>query len=485
MKANKFRKYIEYEILQIDKKIITLTNNKETIRAKAEKVVTKQNMKDLKSIYNSKYKRNIFNFFIRPSREKIIDFYIEEKKKEYDKEIEYLISKRQEFNETLESFKDGLFTLPFHPCTETLNLYLKYASENNIDSIEFVNQVLLLIKLNTLLYDNKLERQNQMQSNLSSLYNDFLNIKDKKTLKSAKFIIKKIFYKTTTKNEELNDYLNKVLEEYEAERIDPKNNPYRAIIKEVKKPENIERYRQQFILKEYMKNEKETILTKEIIQSLSESKLKIISEALELAKSINNKNIIIIIKRAIEDIISMEKYNLYCQTPNEVVDNEDITHSKTDTLKTIIKTYKNINEKETTNYYLKDPTSIMPSVLIDINNIDILSYGKIMELLSIINVDTPKVEIQRVRNYPIYKTTYDNIVLYYTIKDNKIYIIKLGSLVYHEKYDTIDFNIYFEEINKKIDHSVQKIYAAIIEKELDITYDRKYTNILLKTKQDI
>ena len=42
MKVNKFQKYLEYEILQIDKRIEAILNNKETIRAKAEKAITKQ-----------------------------------------------------------------------------------------------------------------------------------------------------------------------------------------------------------------------------------------------------------------------------------------------------------------------------------------------------------------------------------------------------------------------------------------------------------
>ena len=484
MKVFKFKKYLEYEILKINEQIATLETNKKTLIEKTDKILTKHHLKELKKEYQNRHKKSIFSLLSRPNKEKIIHYYVEEKTKEYNEEIQILKSKRAEFQEAIDSFQDGYFTKPFHPCNETLYLYLKYAKENNIPVNEFFNQIILAIKLNTLLYDNKIESKNQMKSNLSVLYDDKIQLREKKNIKTAKFIIKKFFFPLTEKNPELEKYLTKLLEEYNGEVPKSFSTRSEAIINSIKKPETIRKLRQQFILKTYAQNEQDTIITRQDIIKLSDSKLELINEALKIIKDTRNKNIILLIKRAIEDIISMEKYNAVFQTPNEYTDNEDITQAKTDTLRALVETYKDLKNKKVIHYYLKDSNDL-PVIFNDIRSLDQFNYGKIMSLLTTLNLDAPKKEHQRIKNYTIYKTTYDNLVLYFTIKNNKIYIIKLGLLVFQENYDKIDFNIYFDEINKNIDNSVQKLYAAIIERELDITLYKNEADILLKTNNHI
>ena len=101
------------------------------------------------------------------------------------------------------------------------------------------------------------------------------------------------------------------------------------------------------------------------------------------------------------------------------MDNEDITNAKTATLQRIIKTYKELNNIETTHYYLKDKNTTMPAAFNDIKTIDILNYGQVMEMLVLLDEHSPKKEVQKVKNYTIYETTYDNVIVYYTIKDKK------------------------------------------------------------------
>lgn len=490
MKKKQFNVFLQEEIDKIRLTIDNLNTLKSKLRNEAELLAQDPNSRNkmLDEYYKNK-KRTIIPGIKRVPDDKLISFYVKQKTKEYNDTIAELVNLQNELIIAQTNFKKDNFVTLFAPSEITVKYLIKYGYQEQIPPHELLRQIILLSKLSITIEEKKNRPMTQYLKALGGLFDETLTYEecDKK---AVEFILRKIYTDMSylVSEEELDKYLKQVtvsLDKHISTLTEEEQGTYRTIIKKNEQPDTKKMQVAVTKLNELVNETNESLQVhyENAIQSLSQDQLLVIHSAFEHIKKEKNKNLVLMIKKAISDVISISRYLELGNGNIDPVANEELLNERIDFLSYITRTIKNKNQNEPLFSFLVDENTGYPFIIEDARVMDELNYPSIYEAINSID-KLPKKVVFKKAHTTIYQAEFNDITLLFATYKDKIIIITAANRI-TEKVLTRDYYpLIIEQIKKKYDRKSQVVYSTIVERELDLSYFLKEERSFFKKKKD-
>lgn len=490
MKKKQFNVFLQEEIDKIRLTIDNLNTLKSKLRNEAELLAQDPDSRNkmLDEYYKNK-KRTIIPGIKRVPDDKLISFYVKQKTKEYNDTIAELVNLQNELIIAQTNFKKDNFVTLFAPSEITVKYLIKYGYQEQIPPHELLRQIILLSKLSITIEEKKNRPMTQYLKALGGLFNETLTYEecDKK---AVEFILRKIYTDMSylVSEEELDKYLKQVtvsLDKHISTLTEEEQGTYRTIIKKNEQPDTKKMQVAVTKLNELVNETNESLQVhyENAIQSLSQDQLLVIHSAFEHIKKEKNKNLVLMIKKAISDVISISRYLELGNGNIDPVANEELLNERIDFLSYITRTIKNKNQNEPLFSFLVDENTGYPFIIEDARVMDELNYPSIYEAINSID-KLPKKVVFKKAHTTIYQAEFNDITLLFATYKDKIIIITAANRI-TEKVLTRDYYpLIIEQIKKKYDRKSQVVYSTIVERELDLSYFLKEERSFFKKKKD-
>lgn len=490
MKKKQFNVFLQEEIDKIRLTIDNLNTLKSKLRNEAELLAQDPDSRNkmLDEYYKNK-KRTIIPGIKRVPDDKLISFYIKQKTKEYNDTIAELVNLQNELIIAQTNFKKDNFVTLFAPSEITVKYLIKYGYQEQIPPHELLRQIILLSKLSITIEEKKNRPMTQYLKALGGLFNETLTYEecDKK---AVEFILRKIYADMSylVSEEELDKYLKQVtvsLDKHISTLTQEEQDTYRTIIKKNEQPDTKKMQVAVTKLNELVNETNESLQVhyENAIQSLSQDQLLVIHSAFEHIKKEKNKNLVLMIKKAISDVISISRYLELGNGNIDPIANEELLNERIDFLSYITRTIKNKNQNEPLFSFLVDENTGYPFIIEDARVMDELNYPSIYEAINSID-KLPKKVVFKKAHTTIYQAEFNDITLLFATYKDKIIIITAANKI-TEKVLTRDYYpLIIEQIKKKYDRKSQVVYSTIVERELDLSYFLKDERSFFKKKKD-
>ena len=490
MKKKQFNVFLQEEINKIRLTIEKLNALKTKLRSETE-LQTKDHdsKKELLEEYY-KYHKKGFLASIKPvSDTKLIDFIVKIKTKEYEVAIQEMLNIINELALAEKSFKDDKFTTLFAPSDITIRYLIKYGYKEEIEPHQILRQIILLSKLSLITEDKKNQAMPQYIKALSKLFKNDLTYhqNDKKTVE---FILRKlsssIYFNITEQEPE--QYLKRVassLEKHLSTLTPEDKKEYIALIKKNHSPEQeiqlVAKYQLNELIKETSDNQESKY--NEAIELLNQDQLLIIHTAFEIIKKEKNKNIILMLQKAINDIISISRYLELGNGVFDTTENEELLNERVDFLSFMVRMLKKKEKGEPLYDFLADSSTGYPFIIEDSRAMDETAYPAVFEAIA--NIDKLEKEmVFKKGKTTIYQGQLNEITLLFAVRGTHIIIITAANKL-TEKVLTRDYYpLIIEQIKKKYDKKAQTIYCAIVEREIDLSYFLKEDRSFIKKRKE-
>ena len=490
MKKKQFNVFLQEEIDKIRLTIDNLNTLKSKLRNEAELLAQDPNSRNkmLDEYYKNK-KRTIIPGIKRVPDDKLISFYVKQKTKEYNDTIAELVNLQNELIIAQTNFKKDNFVTLFAPSEITVKYLIKYGYQEQIPPHELLRQIILLSKLSITIEEKKNRPMTQYLKALGGLFNETL-IYEECDKKAVEFILRKIYTDMSylVSEEELDKYLKQVtvsLDKHISTLTEEEQGTYRTIIKKNEQPDTKKMQVAVTKLNELVNETNESLQVhyENAIQSLSQDQLLVIHSAFEHIKKEKNKNLVLMIKKAISDVISISRYLELGNGNIDPVANEELLNERIDFLSYITRTIKNKNQNEPLFCFLVDENNGYPFIIEDARVMDELNYPSIYEAINSID-KLPKKVVFKKAHTTIYQAEFNDITLLFATYKDKIIIITAANRI-TEKVLTRDYYpLIIEQIKKKYDRKSQVVYSTIVERELDLSYFLKDERSFFKKKKD-
>lgn len=490
MKKKQFNVFLQEEIDKIRLTIDNLNTLKSKLRNEAELLAQDpDSRKRMLDEYYKNKKRTIIPGIKRVPDDKLISFYVKQKTKEYNDTIAELVNLQNELIITQINFKKDNFVTLFAPSEITVKYLIKYGYQEQIPPHELLRQIILLSKLSITIEEKKNRPMTQYLKALGDLFNETLRYEecDKKTIE---FILKKIYTDISclVSEEELNKYLKQVtvsLDKHISTLTEEEQDTYRTIIKKNEQPDTKKMQVAVTKLNELVNENNKSLQVhyENAIQSLSQDQLLIIHSAFEHIQKEKNKNLVLMIKKAISDVISMSRYIEIGDGYIDPIANEVLLDERIDFLSYIIRTIKNKNQNEPLFSFLVDENTGYPFIIEDARAMDELSYQSIYEAINNIDKLTKSIIFKKAHT-TIYQAEFNDITLMFATYKDKIIIITAANRITENVLTRDYYPLIIEQIKKKYDRKSQVVYSSIVERELDLSYFIKDERSFFKKKKD-
>ena len=490
MKKKQFNVFLQEEIDKIRLTIDNLNTLKSKLRNEAELLAQDPDSRNkmLDEYYKNK-KRTIIPGIKRVPDDKLISFYVKQKTKEYNDTIAELVNLQNELIIAQTNFKKDNFVTLFAPSEITVKYLIKYGYQEQIPPHELLRQIILLSKLSITIEEKKNRPMTQYLKALGGLFDETLTYEecDKK---AVEFILRKIYTDMSylVSEEELDKYLKQVtvsLDKHISTLTEEEQGTYRTIIKKNEQPDTKKMQVAVTKLNELVNETNESLQVhyENAIQSLSQDQLLVIHSAFEHIKKEKNKNLVLMIKKAISDVISISRYLELGNGNIDPIANEELLNERIDFLSYITRTIKNKNQNEPLFCFLVDENNGYPFIIEDARVMDELNYPSIYEAINSID-KLPKKVVFKKAHTTIYQAEFNDITLLFATYKDKIIIITAANRI-TEKVLTRDYYpLIIEQIKKKYDRKSQVVYSTIVERELDLSYFLKDERSFFKKKKD-
>lgn len=490
MKKKQFNVFLQEEIDKIRLTIDNLNTLKSKLRNEAELLAQDPDSRNkmLDEYYKNK-KRAIIPGIKRVPDDKLKSFYIKQKTKEYNDTIAELVNLQNELIIAQTNFKKDNFVTLFAPSEITVKYLIKYGYQEQIPPHELLRQIILLSKLSITIEEKKNRPMTQYLKALGGLFNETLTYEecDKK---AVEFILRKIYTDMSylVSEEELDKYLKQVtvsLDKHISTLTQEEQDTYRTIIKKNEQPDTKKMQVAVTKLNELVNETNESLQVhyENAIQLLSQDQLLVIHSAFEHIKKEKNKNLVLMIKKAISDVISISRYLELGNGNIDPIANEELLNERIDFLSYITRTIKNKNQNEPLFSFLVDENTGYPFIIEDARVMDELNYPSIYEAINSID-KLPKKVVFKKAHTTIYQAEFNDITLLFATYKDKIIIITAANKI-TEKVLTRDYYpLIIEQIKKKYDRKSQVVYSTIVERELDLSYFLKDERSFFKKKKD-
>lgn len=490
MKKKQFNVFLQEEIDKIRLTIDNLNTLKSKLRNEAELLAQDPDSRNkmLDEYYKNK-KRTIIPGIKRVPDDKLISFYIKQKTKEYNDTIAELVNLQNELIIAQTNFKKDNFVTLFAPSEITVKYLIKYGYQEQIPPHELLRQIILLSKLSITIEEKKNRPMAQYLKALGGLFNETLTYEecDKK---AVEFILRKIYTDMSylVSEEELDKYLKQVtvsLDKHISTLAQEEKDTYKTIIKKNEQPDTKKMQVAVTKLNELVNETNESLQVhyENAIQSLSQDQLLVIHSAFEHIKKEKNKNLVLMIKKAISDVISISRYLELGNGNIDPIANEELLNERIDFLSYITRTIKNKNQNEPLFSFLVDENTGYPFIIEDARVMDELNYPSIYEAINSLD-KLPKKVVFKKAHTTIYQAEFNDITLLFATYKDKIIIITAANRI-TEKVLTRDYYpLIIEQIKKKYDRKSQVVYSTIVERELDLSYFLKEERSFFKKKKD-
>lgn len=492
MKKKQFNVFLQEKINKTKQNIDSLNTLKSKLRNEAELMTknpdTRQELLD--GYYKTK-KRTIISKIKGLSNEKLITYYIKTKTNEINDKIAEQIKILNELIIVLTSYEKDNFTTLSTQSEIVIKYLIQYGYEEEIPPHELLRQIILLSKISITTEKVENTPMTQYLKALGKLFNESLTYKveDKKTIE---FVLRKINNDLCNEITEpnLNKYLRLIilsLDTHINTLTEEDKEQYKTIIRNNNQPKNKKIQETVVKLNELMNatNEPLQIRYKNPIHSLNEDQLLTIHNAFELIKKEKNKNIVLMVKKAINDIISSSKYLDLVDPTTDPFANDAllILDERIDFLSYMIRTITNESQSEPLFSFLADEKTGYPFIIDDARSMDPLCYPSIFEAINLLD-ELDKQAVFKKSNITIYKIEHRDIILLFATYKEKIIIITAANRLTESVLTRDYYKIIIEQIKKKYDKKIQTIYSSIVEKELDLSYYLKDERSFIKKKKD-
>ena len=490
MKKKQFNVFLQEEIDKIRLTIDNLNTLKSKLRNEAELLAQDpDSRKRMLDEYYKNKKRTIIPGIKRVPDDKLISFYVKQKTKEYNDTIAELVNLQNELIITQINFKKDNFVTLFAPSEITVKYLIKYGYQEQIPPHELLRQIILLSKLSITIEEKKNRPMTQYLKALGDLFNETLRYEecDKKAIE---FILKKIYTDISclVSEEELDKYLKQVtvsLDKHISTLTEEEQDTYRTIIQKNEQPDTKKMQVAVTKLNELVNENNKSLQVhyENAIQSLSQDQLLIIHSAFEHIQKEKNKNLVLMIKKAISDVISMSRYIEIGDGYIDPIANEVLLDERIDFLSYITRTIKSKNQNEPLFSFLVDENTGYPFIIEDARAMDELSYQSIYEAINSIDKLTKSIVFKKAHT-TIYQAEFNDITLMFATYKDKIIIITAANKITENVLTRDYYPLIIEQIKKKYDRKSQVVYSSIVERELDLSYFIKDERSFFKKKKD-
>ena len=490
MKKKQFNVFLQEEIDKIRLTIDNLNTLKSKLRNEAELLAQDPNTRNqlLDEYYKNK-KRTIIPGLRRVPDDKLISFYIKTKTKEYNDTIAELVNLQNELIIAQTNFEKGNFTTLFAPSEVTIKYLIKYGYQEHIEPHELLRKIILLSKLSLTIEEKKNRPMTQYLKALGNLFNETLTYEecDKK---AVEFILRKIYtdmsYLIT--EQEQDKYLKQVtlsLDKHISTLTEEEKNTFRAIIKKNEQPDTKKMQVAVTQLNELVNETNESLQVhyENAIQSLTQEQLLVIHSAFEHIKKEKNKNLVLMIKKAISDVISISRYLELGNGNIDPIANEELLNERIDFLSYVTRTIKNKSQSEPLFNFLVDDNTGYPFIIEDARAMDELCYPSIYEAINSIE-KLEKTVVFKKAHTTMYQAEFNDITLLFATYKDKIIIITAANRLTEKVLSRDYYPIIIEQIKKKYDKKSQAVYSIIAERELDLSYFLKEERSFTKKRKD-
>lgn len=398
-------------------------------------------------------------------------------------EIKRLISIKESLTKALESISQNGFTKPFNIDFYFFYEYINFFVENNIHPKYFIKSLIQIFKLNTQKIDiNNINPKLSIQKDIEGYFDDNQELIYKENINGLKFLLNKFFLQNNINDDLLItlyiEAINKYLSSLSSKTIEQsRNSTFQQnilldIIQYLKRKKKIptkevdEIYqvleldkKQKKELQKKINNRKEEIFLEEendkIIDTLcpylAENNIKIFINLKNNLQKLQNKKAIPLLKRELEDIISLAKYLNITSEISETLELTNILSNKMDILKELSETLT--QELKTPNnifYYLTDKNNV-PLVVSDIKKIDITIYKEIINLLFQISVGNAEFnESKEIENIFFAIAKSRNVEVLLAKSKDKILLLKIIPKIPKNKI----------EVSKDLLNQIKKLFSS-------------------------
>lgn len=489
MKKIGFEEYLKREIVKINKQIEQKNSELNTLSKKFKELYLEADKEQLISLYRRTAKINSIKALAQPKEKVLIEFF----RQTMENAIKEKIRKLTEYLNNLQllknSFENNTFVKPVILNAEIIKILIEFGSDYNVEPYDMLNELLLVSKLNAVIEQKNSNSIVQLLNGLSKLFNNNLTLKNENDIKAVEFILRKIKYEIEQELYDSDPYNKKYLEkvtlsinEALVKTTPEEREDYQETIEISKKPVQKQLLNAESKLSEYMITNKTlgNKYSKEVLDMLDDGQLLIIEETFQIIKKSKNKNLVKLLKRLINDVISSCRYiNI---TQNNEEEPSDINH-EIECLQLVIKAIKVKYNIEPLYSYLINEKTGNPIILEDIKGLPEEDNEAVYNLLA--NLDTfESTEIAKKGKTRIFESSNKNITLMYATYQNEIIIIGLRTSIIQKKSLKTYFKLIKEQLSNEQNQENQELYSILIEKELDLLYSEKTDKALLKSKKD-
>lgn len=465
-------------------------------------------IKNLKKRYKNRNTRKILSLIFGPSKEELKKIIYSNEKNKIASKISYLKTKINEYNEAIDSIKGDNLTQELSGSNELTKAILAYSTENNINPKTIIEYLVKVYKSTkeTITVESKIKHNivNFFDNNTKVIYKD--NIDTLKLLFEKLFIV----ILNSQEQEKYQITLEQIITEIQLqskkiqtteEKEDLKSK--KAALIELQKyitgteitaaTDTLEEFKillesagiERTLIDEYLikmeekiKDEQEKVLQKETIsiikKHLTDYEIGVLKKATDLENKVSPEYKTIII-RAKQDVISLCRYIDMIELPEEYHATTEILSERVSTLKTLI-TNLEVSKKPESVFIYHTDKDLVPTILRDIESLDITAYGEILNSLN----DLASYEIEdelycEKDNYKIYVYPLALTRLIYTKIQDKIVILGITSNTTEKNLNNRITFIYLnqiKEIEEKINNeeflNLQKTYETLVLNTLNL-----------------
>ncbi len=512
MELLEFKKHLTKCLEDLEKELTNIRNEISSLPPIKDFDLTKYGSKSffLEQYHLLKPKR-LIKIKLKPSASKLQEFAYNYVLNNLNTKLSQIRLQMKEYQNAISKIdEEGKVNTEIYPIINTINELLKFSEARNIQSPTFLS---LLSKLTRYTKKNNDQIERIILSDLTTYFDTEGHLNPETSKETLNFMLKKLFMAITIDDPKINAYLdnlevylNKIAhQEYatkealrkEKEALNnlkkyinhgeiiyvPKSiNEFLKILSETNLPEQTKKeYRNlmdQAISKRKDKEERAKI--KNFLATyLTKEDLKVIDEAQKIILKSPDDEVVILLGRYYEDIISLCKYLDFIKGTTEEQNSLEILTQRVNSLKLIMNNLKNPKKKERNTFYYLTNHYHLPTLMATLELTDITLYEEIFVLLNDLgrnNITGTKVNEQD--GIEIYRLYGKNIKITYTKYHNEIIITSISKDMRLKDPEICFSPEEFTEISKlhhtPKDEKTKKlhaIYESLIASQLDLRRD--------------
>ncbi|MGN1338078.1 MAG: hypothetical protein ACI4WW_06355 [Candidatus Coprovivens sp.] len=523
MNLEELKKYLKFKLEQLLKEKNRLQDEYKNVSKTRTLPSNQIELTELKNTYKSSVSG--LKKMLPVSRAKLLEQYIKRETLKIEKKLTKVTYSIDEIRNAIKSIRDNKITTSIYPNKFITKIIIEYSIKNSIDPNLLIRTLIQIYNMNP-----KIENPNviyNIEKALTNLFNEDGTIKETINIKTALFTINKLLEQVEIDSDKVNNelyisLLNKNLEAnyYEKNNDLLKKQQKQRLIKQKQAIEKLKEYIEgtrivkECNLYEFEKLLNDSYLSKTICDELisnmvayiKHKKIKKYKKEIrkELIDYVSEENVIYIekvidniknqegptvdmINRAIEDIRSICRYLNMGLDYNELEESMYILETKICTLKALVLEHTSPKVNYCSDYLFVSDENNIPYALYSLGMIEYTQYSEVYKVFSKLNKAEEHNLYQVVDNIPIYKINNTLIEILYTLKDNKIVIIKINKTCQEDinLSDTIiaELKDFLNKENTPEDVSLAGTQAKVLDIELNL--DNSSSNgIVLKNRQN-